>query len=200
MENKKQSRSTRPISVTFSHTKGELTMRDLTHDEVDKFLKMLEGAGYVIGNVFGKRINFLSRYKDLPGPVDDYELSPYWRETEKNYISSSVQLRLPFMYDGRARSGTCGLYVYDLCGKWYSYAGYRKAVKFMEKCGFKCLRSRRDKKDGTFAELWCISDIYTVRGEMKRFLSVCDTTDELLKRVVKSLELEVNPKRIEIVK
>ena len=202
MKEGKPSRSQKhKLQVSFNHIDGEVTLRGLKHDEVDMFLKMLEGAGHTIGTAKQTRITFVSRFEELPCKVTDKEMLPFWKKPETSIeVAGPVQLRFPFMFDTGGKGERVGLYVHDICGYRYTEKGYCKAAKLLERCGFECLRSKRDSKKGTFTEVWHLPDIERAKGVLGFELLYYITATDKLRKAIDFLTVNVEPKRIDAVR
>lgn len=187
------------LAVHFSHERGVVVFEGLKHDEVDMFLKMLEGAGHIIGDARGTRIKFISRFKELPQTVTDTEMLPFWRRAETSLITRPVQLQFPFMFDSPPREQKVSLYLHDICGYHFTDKAYREAVKLLEHCGFTCLRSKRDIKKGTFTEIWHLPDIEQAKGVLARVLSSHPLVHLKLNKAIEFLNTNVQPKGIDVI-
>jgi hypothetical protein len=171
----------RGVSLTSSRRgdENEITFSGLTEEEVERL------RGWPIGHWWVKvedgRLSFGSARNAPPGPADDEEMMPFWRERDSE---QPAQLRL---FEDDADLLMCPSFqIQSVCGYDYTPEFYFNEVRKLERYGFVCLRSRRDDS-GRFYEIWHLPGCWLAKGELAEAVSGFKTSEEKTKAVIRFL-------------
>ncbi len=159
--------STSKISVP-SYGAGKIIVEGLTTDEVGVLrAAMLGGHHWVRGN--DGRLEKVPSFENLPDPVVDEEMLPFWRkQTEGNFSQNEI-----FGFDEGTKDSikhsSPSIHIHHLCGYNYTPEYYKKQAEKLTSWGFECMRSKRGK-DGKFWETWYLPGLWAAEGQFKEVL------------------------------
>lgn len=159
---------TQKISVS-SYGGGRLEITGLQPEELATLEAALDRGIHWVRRGTDGRLKSHPHYKPVPDPVEDEEMLPFWRESERKE-SEPVQMNL-FKHgegpDAYANGNSPSFTIRSLCGYNYTPGRYKECAAFLSACGFKCLRSRRDERSGCFHELWFLYGLWDAKGPLK---------------------------------
>ena len=159
MENKKEIR----ISM---FGQNEVTIEGLSPEEVDAFSAAVRNASYI--GFKNNKLEVISKFEDLPGPIEDPVMYPFWRKPKQEEVSQTSLFDVCFFEE--FCDGSCpSIYISGVCGHNYTPERYKLYVEKLESYGFECLRSKRNK-DSNFWELWYLPSLPFAKGELKNYL------------------------------
>jgi len=143
------------------HQGGQsVTVNGFDSKEFEQFEGALHGHHWVTVSDRG-RLRAIPTYRELPGPLDDEMMLPFWRPATKGI---ETQLELFELEQTRDfYSGT--ILIQSLCGYHYSHGNYRHEAEKLLRWGFDCLRSRR-KDSGRFSEVWLLH-MFEAQSDLK---------------------------------
>lgn len=114
-----------------------------------------------------RRLDTKWRKEQLPSPVADEEMLPFWRPLNPG----KAQLRI---FEDGEKYFFPKIIIQHLCGYNYTPENYIEQAERLERFGFECLRSRRDDNE-RFWEMWCLFGLFSAEGELKEFLDEKET-------------------------
>lgn len=141
-------------------------VRDIKFDGLDsKELELMQGAAHghqwVTVSPHG-RLRAIPTYKELPPPVEDQMMMPFWRPAIPD-----VETQLEMFDFGPKDVGLIpSIIIQHLCGYQYSHENYARQARTLQHFGFECLRSRR-LPSGQFHEMWLLLSLYSAKGGLK---------------------------------
>lgn len=179
MENKE-----RKIRVSsYGGNEHSVNIVDFTGQELEKMLGSMENGTYWVKVENGRLITVPS-FEELPSPVKDEEMLPFWRKATSSEMKNCYTL---FETEPIEEvSSNSSISIQHLCGFNYSKENYRYEAEKLESYGFKCLRSKRDM-EGRYSEIWRLSSLIFARGELKNFIEVSKDDKKKLKMAVSFL-------------
>jgi hypothetical protein len=155
----------KPVCITSSsssHQGNECrkTLGNLTSEEGG----LVDGCvcGYQWISVEGGRLVSYRRFDELPSPVTDPLMAPFWRRPTPG--KTEIQHQIFASDDWPTPSPHFS--IQSLCGYGYSPERYATEAAKLERYGFQCLRSRRSE-DGRYWEIWYLPGDWAARGELR---------------------------------
>jgi len=137
----------------------------LTEREFQELQGVIAGCGWVSKTRDG-RLEFISKFKDLPSQVDDSGMLPFWSYSDSEERVFQTELLDP-------KSGqppfSQAIIIKSLCGYHYTSENYKLEAEKLETFGFDCLRSKRGA-DGRFWEIWYLCGLFAAKGGLGEFL------------------------------
>lgn len=176
-----------PARITGSrhdanHPNGcEATLGHLTPLELEQVEAMATGQNWLRVDDSG-RLASVDRFAELPKPVDDLQMTPFWsgdRDHDHNGNVSIGRFRnvIERSDDPNAWESPSITIQHVCAGKVcpsyekdrdrYFRREYMKAAEALESWGFECCRSMRGK-NGKFWELWFLPGLWYAKGELKK--------------------------------
>jgi hypothetical protein len=156
----------RPKIRLSSRVGGRITIDGLDSKELEKLEGAMHGHQWISVSHLG-RLRAIPTFKELPGPVDDEMMQPFWRPAEPGV---ETQLEL-FPLEPLPDYSIPSIIIQSLCGYGYTPERYTAEAAKLQLWGFECLRSRRDGA-GQFHELWLLSSFFSARGALKEAIDV----------------------------
>jgi len=108
------------------------------------------------------RLRAIPTYKELPGPLEDEMMRPFWRPP---VVGVETQLEL-FNLQPMPDYCSPSIIIQNLCGYNYTPEGYVAQATKLQYWGFECLRSRRDLS-GRFHEVWLLPSLYSAEHDLR---------------------------------
>ncbi len=161
-----------------SEGRDSVSLKNLTNDEVEKIEGMTNGHYWL--TITDGRLEVVQRRDDLPSPVEDAEMLPFWRRA----TSQVHQLEL-FGVKLEKYSMT-SIIIQHLCGYCYSPENYTLQAQKLESYGFVCMRSRRGN-DARFHEIWFLPSQYHAKNDLKESFAHIEDDKKKIKRMVEFL-------------
>lgn len=153
------------IHWTSRSGSGELKLEGFTHREMDQIEGWLKGCYWA--TVENGRLHVCATRNEVPGPVDDIEMLPFWRKFEDRTATMQTSLFDVDMNIEKAISPH--FLIQHLCGYGYTPEKYIENAKILESYGFECMRSKRGT-DGKFWEIWFLPGLYAAKGAFEEYL------------------------------
>lgn len=123
----------------------------------DKMNGVLAGAAWF--GVTGGEPEFRSRFQELPKPVPDEAMLPFWDGLGHSYK----------LIDVPVDSSQPSLEIGHLCGYDYTPERYKAEAERLTEYGFVCLRSKRGA-DGKYWETWKLHGYWAAKGDLAHYL------------------------------
>jgi hypothetical protein len=152
------------VSSSGQMSRGEgnsISIDGLEPGELRNFEGAMHGHFWVTASPQG-RLRAIPTYKDLPDPVDDPLMLPFWRLPTMGVETQLKMVSIEPLPDFCLPSIT----IQHLCGYNYTAEGYVDQAKVLQRWGFQCLRSRRGKS-GVYWELWLLPCLSAAEHELK---------------------------------
>ncbi len=164
-----------PRTVQFSN---------LSKEELDKLpATILSGAYYDKGDGKG-RISFFPVYDDLPDPIKDKEMLPFWRPVRNP--GTQGQLFSEFAHSTETGYSP-SITITSLCGYNYSPENYQAQAENLKSWGFEQLRSQRGD-DFRFSEIWYLRALFSAKGALSGIIKYVEKDDVKLKVALEFLK------------
>ncbi len=166
---------------------GQVTISGLSPEEVDKVVGIVNlNNGWM--SVEHGQLKTVPSYKDLPGPIDDESMLPFWRQATKDEMAQ------PVLFDDLKIGDLNKFYshtiiIQHLCGYYYTPEKYRENAKKLESYGFECLRSRRGA-DGKYSENWQLTYLGDTQGALKIAIDLATRAVNPVKENLEQFKLE----------
>jgi hypothetical protein len=145
---------------------GGFSLQNATPEEIEMLQGMIENRFWVSVNDEGRLVKH-NKLSDVPGPVDDEDMMPFWTPA----VSGQVQLELPLAPTMPEHSSP-GFLIQGLgAGMPFAVDGYVRQAQILESFGFRCLRSQRDPNNGRYYEIWYLGHFVFARGELEELIS-----------------------------
>lgn len=174
---------------------GSVTIAGLSRKEVEGLLAMVAGACFV--GVKNNQLEVFSKLKDLPGPVDDQVMYPFWRKPSQEEISQQ-SLFDTYVFEETSRHSDPAIFISHVCGYSYTKEKYKMYVEKLESYGFECMRSKRGI-DAKFWEFLYLPSLSFAKGDLKNHLKQKKDIQEALdfiSRNVKFGSLSVSTQKL----
>ena len=142
---------------------GKKELSNLTDEEMDLVEGMVCGQYFLTVNENG-RLEAINRREELPSPIKDVELLPFWRTIANGHAQLEL-FKVPI-----ERYSLPDIIIRHLCGYHYSPENYVIQAERLESYGFECLRSRRGR-DGRFDEAWMLHSLWSAKGDLATAIS-----------------------------
>lgn len=188
MKTKNDEQKIRISSHGGSHNSRSITITNLPDEAYDKMMGSISGGMWWTRVVDGQLVSH-PNYQQLPDPVEDEDMHPFWRKVKKQQkeITYSMFEIEPIEELSRA-SGSIS--IQSLCGYYYSEENYKQAAEQLTSYGFECLRSKRSD-DAKFWEIWFLSSLYSAKGLFKNCIDAQKNDKEKFKTAVEFLKQNV---------
>jgi hypothetical protein len=148
-------------SFTNQKENNRIEIDDLSEEDKDKFLGMVNGMWWVRGQE-GVPV-FFPAFKRVPNPIEDPRMNEFWpQRDEKTPKYSQIRVRDYEEY----KSGSPSITIQSLCGYDFTPEKYAKEVTKLRSYGFSCLRSPRSR-DGKYYEHWYLSGLWSAQGNLE---------------------------------
>jgi hypothetical protein len=147
-------------------SQNSVTIDGLSTEEVENIVAAVHNTCYV--GFKDNKLETVSRFKDLPGPIDDPVMYPFWRKPKHEEISQ-ISLFDTYIFEETSKHDSPSIYIVDVCGYYYTEEKYKLYVERLISYGFECMRSKRDN-DAEFWENWYLPGLWSAKGELKKYL------------------------------
>lgn len=155
-----------------------VTIEGMTKEELDHLLGAFKlGVSWI--SVADGRLVVRSIHEELPSPVPDLDMAPFWRRWPG---PEGFKVQMSLFPDPEFQSFSMpGIVIRGLCAGAsvsgaYSEELYAKQGALLESFGFICLRSRRGD-NGRFWEMWYLSGLFSSRGDLAAAIKDCSDLD-----------------------
>jgi hypothetical protein len=166
-----------------SYGSGQIQITGISPEDQDTIMSSIRGGANWIRVLDGKLIS-VPCYKDLPDPIEDREMLPFWREVPESEIP---KLQMEFTeFQNLNEHQSPSIIIQSLCGYNYSEENYKVQAKRLESFGFEIMRSRR-KEDFSYWEAWFLPGLWRARGELKEMIDSVSKNEEKFKVAIKFL-------------
>jgi hypothetical protein len=148
---------------------GQVIISGLSEKEVAEIMGAINhGHNYI--KVEDDKLKTVAKFEDLPGPISDEEMLPFWRPVTKEEKNQNL-LDVPgkIINYGKDKISSPAINIEYLCGKYYSPEDYKINAEKLESYGFICFRSRR-LDDGTYSEIWHLPSLGSAKGKLAEFI------------------------------
>ncbi len=172
----------------------QATIDNLTPEEIKLLLaSILEGHHWVRGNGDG-RLQHVSSYEELPGPITDDKMLPFWRQPTEGEGRQTDMFGFDLSTEAGLKHTSPSIYINSLCGYDYSAENYKSQAEQLIEWGFICMRSPRDPDSGKFWETWFLPGKWAVRGSLKEAISSNKTKsgEETFKLILEFLRINAS--------
>lgn len=166
-----------------SISKRSVTIENLTGNEADQLEGIVNGTHWVKceeGRLISKSV-----FEDLPSPMEDPIIGPHWEKEPDGKAKYAIH----GVSGGSASEAdyySASFIIQNLCGHYYTEAGYIQAATRLTDYGFICLRSQRTL-DGRYHEIWFLPDLLSARGDLKRVVELAEQRWKSESRRVKAI-------------
>jgi hypothetical protein len=143
-----------------------VTITGLSREEVDSILGAVSNTCYI--GFKENQLEVVSKFNDLPGPVDDPVMYPFWRKPHPSEISQQTVFD-KIIFEETSEHDSPAIYISGLCGYYYTPQNYKIYGEKLISYGFECLRSKRDA-DAMFWESWYLPALWAAKGDLKNHL------------------------------
>lgn len=181
-----------PIKISSRSTGGpagdEITFKGLTKEECEKLEGVQHGSLWV--SIQNGRLECKWSYTQLPDPVDDPLMYPFWRAATADEAKADLQPELipnPFPVSNIWSVPT--IIINHLCGYYYTEDKYAAEAARLTEYGFIIMRSQRGL-DGKYIEQWLLYGGWSAKGDLKDFIDALDRkmdAEEKTKKIIKFL-------------
>jgi len=154
-------KESKPRIISWS-SNGEMAIRGISKEDQEKVTASFEAGAYWIRVKDGK-LEIKPSWKELPDPVRDPVMFPFWREPMKDEVK--VQTKL-FEIEPFNDHSSPSILISSLCAYNYSAENYKFFAERLESYGFDCMRSRRGH-DGKYWEIWYLCGLWASEGDLK---------------------------------
>lgn len=178
MEEEEKKKSPR----VFMNGKGSLRIDHLSEEEMNKVLSADAGACFI--SFKNGTIEAVESFKDLPGPIDDELMFPFWRKPHKDELAQ-LKMFEDHVFEKISEHDSPAIYIQSLCGYYYTKEKYKEYAEKLQSYGFECLRSKRGA-DAHFWEVWYLPSLWFAQGNLKAYLKEFEA---ILKNKSKSIDL-----------
>lgn len=144
-----------------------LNIEGLTEKESERvFASMLAGHHWVRRGEDG-RLQHVPSYEELPGPVTDDQMLPFWRQPTEGETRQADLFGFDESTEAALKHASPSIYITSLCGYHYSAVNYQREAAKLTEWGFVCMRSPRDPDSGRYWEAWYLSGVWAAKGRLK---------------------------------
>ena len=154
-----------------SYGGGNFSIKGVQDEEIDLLLGAFRGGFHWVRRSEDGRLEHVPAYEQLPAPAQDTKMHPFWQPS--GGVPAAVQMEMFSLGDSDDayhRHSSPSIIIQHLCGYCYTPENYTDQAKFLEECGFICMRSRRDMKSGQFWELWFLPCLWMAKGRLHEAL------------------------------
>lgn len=163
---------------------NEFVLEGVSSDEINVLMGSFKAGHNWVRRGDNGHLEHVSSYEELPNPVTDEEMHPFWEPIETQKVQ--VQLEM-FSHmttpDDYSKHSSASIIVQHLCGYGYTKENYKRQAKLLESFGFECLRSRRGD-DGKFWELWFLPGVWAAKGVLREAIDSSNYKNQKLKTEV----------------
>ena len=174
---------TETINVS-SYGGGKFTINGVEQEEVDFLLGSFKSGHHWVRRGNNGRLEHIPAYEQVPPPEKDKEMHPFWQPSGETGGVQFEMLCLDEELGAYSRYSSPSILIQHLCGYYYSAKNYKKQAEFLEKCGFSCMRSRRDEASGQFWEIWFLPGIWCAKGPLREAINASNKKNEKLQAKV----------------
>jgi len=161
----------KPITVP-SYGAKSVTVDNLTFEETNRLrASMLTGQHWVRRGDDG-RLEHVPSYEQLPSPVADDEMLPFWRRPTEGETKQDDMFGFDPSTEAALKRASPSIYITSLCGYHYSAENYKLQAEQLTAWGFVCMRSPRDSNSGMFWEVWFLPGVWAAKGRLKEAASI----------------------------
>lgn len=154
-----------------------VTIDNLTTEEIVRLrASMLSGHHWVRRGHDG-RLEHVPSYENLPDPIKDEEMFPFWRKPTKGEARQIDMFGFDPSTEATLKHASPSIYITSLCGYDYSAENYKLQAVQLTEWGFICMRSPRDDDGGMFWEVWFLPGVWATRGLLKETLDASEAQD-----------------------
>lgn len=138
---------------------GNLTVEEAKHAE-----GLINGQNWM--SVENGRPIFRGKFAELPDPIQDENMLPFWRKVtpEEGHLQQEIfdpeMAEFPF---------AAHIVIQSLCGYGYTPENYRRESEKLASYGFVQMRSRREN-DGRYWEIWFLPGTYAAKGDLEEVI------------------------------
>lgn len=147
-------------------SQSSVTIEGLFPEEVDAIIAAVDNANYIGFKSHGLEV--VSKFKDLPGPIDDPVMYPFWRKPNQEEISQASLFDI-YLFEKTSKHDSPAIYISSICGYYYTPEKYELYVERLQSYGFECMRSKRGE-DATFWEFWYLPGLWAAKNDLKNYL------------------------------
>ncbi|MCA9355611.1 hypothetical protein KC865_03640 [Candidatus Kaiserbacteria bacterium] len=164
-------------------------VRGLTSDEMERLRASMLGGHHWVRRGDDGRLQHVPSYEELPGPVTDDQMLPFWRQPTDGETRQADMFGFDESTEAALKHASPSIYITSLCGYHYSDENYKCEAAKLTEWGFVCMRSPRDSDSGRYWEVWYLSGVWAVKGRLGEALtdSNAKTNDEKFKFVLEFL-------------
>lgn len=153
-----------------------ITISGISTEDRERVEGCLKSGAYWLRVCDGK-LEIVPSWEQLPDPVQDEEMLPFWRKQTKSEVRQN-QPRL-FEIERLYEHSSPSISIQHLCGYGYSPERYKTYATKLESYGFECMRSRRGL-DGKYWEIWFLPGLWSAKGELKNVIDSPPSKKEAL--------------------
>ena len=165
-----------------------LTIEGFSKEEYEKVIGAIESGRYYVSVIDGKFVAH-SVFEELPDPIEDKEMYPFWRACKPH--NQQVQSILFEEYEHSTDTGySPSISISSLCGYYYTKENYEKYARRLESYGFYQLRSKRED-DGKFWENWYLPSLFLAKGDLEDAIKGIKDEKQQLKIALKFLSRKI---------
>lgn len=177
------------VQYSDAHT-GLVTLCGLNEGDIDKIREIINGGNYYFTVIEGGAV-FIPRFQQLPDPVLDEKMYPYWRHPLAHETAQAEFVNCAIEDFGEHDSPA--IYISHLCAYSYTPEKYKEYAERLNSYGFECMRSQRGR-DGKFWEVWYLPFLLCAKGELEIALNNCigKTEKEKLGVAIDLLKQRIN--------
>jgi len=180
-----------------AHGPSSVTITGLSQGEVDSILAAVSSTCY-IGFKDNDQLEVVPKFKNLPGPIDDPAMYPFWRKPHPLEIAQQT-LFDKFIFEETSKHDSPAIYIVGLCGYYYTPQDYKIYAEKLISYGFECMRSKRDS-DAIFWENWYLPALWAAKGDLKDYLKNdqknIDSALEFIRGQVKFGSLSISTQKL----
>ena len=107
-----------------SHDDKSINIVHLTEDEYGKVLGSIKGGMFFI-RVKDGRLESFPNYHQLPSPIEDEKMSPFWRKANKNEMTGCSYSLFETEPISELSNSFPSISIQHLCGHYYSPENYK---------------------------------------------------------------------------
>ena len=171
------------------HGNGYLKVVGLSEESLEKLKAALKHGAYFVKVEDGKLIA-ISTFEELPSPIKDESMLPFWREAMKEE-RSQLSLLNNISFFNISEHSDPSIIIKNLCAFEYTKEKYEYYGELLESYGFECLRSRRDA-DFQYWEHWYLPGLWSAKGELKDRTMLIENKKEKLEIALAFLSQKIS--------
>lgn len=186
----------------------QVNVSGLTAEEMECLRASMVAGHHWVRRDENGRLQHVPSYEELPGPVADEQMLPFWREPTEGETRQADMFGFDESTEAALEHASPSIYITSLCGYHYSAENYKREAARLTEWGFVCMRSPRDPDSGRYWEVWYLPGVWFAKGRLKDaiFNSDAGTSEEKFKFALEFLRrnasfgsLDVSMQRIAMV-